>query len=574
MVDPVHSGLWGLARAGGPIAPRDATRLGLPRTDRDRTAIGRDAQDPGLVSALDDQNGQTILTGWIADRSGLAARLGLPADADPATLARAALARFGQDTPAEMLGEWSLYHSEPGGPVWLMQAATIRDRLFFAGNGARLAFAPDAAALRRLDWVDGELDPEAVGLSLGRYGLRQLIGGRSIFRGIEKIPAGGSIKFAADGSVQPGSAELLVPQPRFSGDAGDALSALEVTLRTVLRERLGMTGRAAMLLSGGLDSALLAALAARELDEPPLALCSVAPPGSGIADEFSYAKALADRHGIQIEPVCPGPEADPYRPAPQVLAGAEIPLLSNRHCLTSCFQDAARSLGATMLVNGTYGEMSVTARLPGPPTIRQRLGAVRRLVASKLRSEHDAFHVALAPHRLAALSQHRAEAVSMAESIWLGPDQAGYIPGSKKALAQPNAFYAGALRMDFPYRDLRLLRLYASLPPEIAYALGPDRGPVRSIGKDLLPEAVRLRQRGMPADPGHYARLQAFAAPARTRIAAFRAAGIDDWLDLGWLDQALARVAKRGVTGVDDANRVQLTALAAEYLTWARIGTV
>jgi asparagine synthase (glutamine-hydrolysing) len=257
-----------------------------------------------------------------------------------------------------------------------------------------------------------------------------------------------------------------------------------------------------------------------------------------------------------------------------VLAGAEIPLLSNRHCLTNSFQDAARSLGATMLVNGTYGEMSVTVRLPGRPTIRQRLGAMRRIVAAKLRSEHDDFHVALAPHRLAALSQHRAQSASMAGAIWLGPDKSGYIPGSEKALAQPNAFYAGALRMDFPFRDLRLLRLYASLPREIVYALGPDRGPARSIGNGLLPEAVLLRQHGMPADPGHHARLQAFAGPARARIAAFRAAGIDDWLDLGWLDRALARVAERGVTDIADANRVQLTALAAEYLALTRIGTV
>jgi asparagine synthase (glutamine-hydrolysing) len=148
----------------------------------------------------------------------------------------------------------------------------------------------------------------------------------------------------------------------------------------------------------------------------------------------------------------------------------------------------------------------------------------------------------------------------------------GYIAGSEKALAQPNAYCAGALRMDFPFRDLRLLRLYASLPRAIAFDLGADRGPVRSISKGLLPDSVRLRQRGMPADPGHYARLQAFAGPARSRIAAFRAAGIDDWLDLGWLDQNLARVAQKGVNDVGVANRVQLTALAAEYLTWARIG--
>ena len=574
MADAAISGLWGLARASGaPIAPGDAARLGLPRTESDRTAMGRDFQDPGLISELSDSAGHTILTGWIADRTELVDRLGMPADAASAALARAALARFGQDTPAEMIGEWSLYHSEPGGSIWLMQASTMRDRLFFAASGAMLAFAPDAMALRRLGWVDGEPDPEVIGLSLGRYDLRQLIGARSIFRGIEKIPAGGSIRFSGDGSVQRGRAELLVPQSLFSGDTGEALAALEATLRIALRERLGMAGGAAVLLSGGLDSSLLAALAAQELDQPPLALCSVAPRGSGITDEFSYAKAVADRHGIAIEPVCPGEDADPFRPAAKVLAGAEFPLLSNRHCLTSCFQDAARSLGAGVLVNGAYGEMSVTARLPGPPTLRQRLGVVRRFFAARLRPEHHDFHVALAPHRLTALAGRRSEAASMAGSIWLAPDHTGYIPGSEKALAQPNAFYAGALRMDFPYRDLRLLRFYASLPREVAYALGPDRGPARAMAKDLLPETVRLRQRGMAADPGHYARLQAFAAPARSRIAAFRAAGIDDWLDLRWLDKALAQVGQRGVDNVEDANRVQLTALAAEYLTWALTGT-
>jgi asparagine synthase (glutamine-hydrolysing) len=565
--------VWGLVRAdGAPIDPGDAAKLGLPQANHDRLAMGRDAQDPDLVDELRDSGGQTILTGWIADRSHLAVRLGIPTGCGSAALARAALMRFGKDAPAEMLGEWSLYHSEPGSAVWLMQAATVRDRLFFVASGKRLAFASDALALRQLAWIDARLDPEAIAMSLGRYEIRLQLGARSILRGIEKILPGCSIRFASDGSVQRGSAELLVPQPRFSGTADDALVALEETLRSVLRERLGQTSRAAILLSGGLDSSLLAALAAQELARMPLALCSIAPPGSGIEDEYAFAQAVADRHGMAIEPVCPGPEADPFRPAPHVLAGAEFPLLSNRHCLTSRFQDVARDLGATMLVNGTYGEMSVTARLPGPLTLRQRLGAVRRFVASRLQSEHHDFHVALAPHRLAAWAQRRPEAARMSESIWLGPDQTGYIPGSEKALVQPNAFYAGALRMDFPYRDLRLLRLYASLPLELVYALGRDRGPARSIAKELLPDAIQLRQSGMAADPGHYARLQAFAALARSRIATFRAAGIDDWLDLGWLDQALARVAQRGVTGVDDANRVQLTALAAEYLTWARSG--
>lgn len=574
MPDPIHAGLWGLVRSdGAPVEAADAARLGLPRPDCDRTVKGVDSQDPQLVDDVCDSGGHTILTGWIADRQDLAARLDAAAGIAPAALARAALMRFGTDAPAEMLGEWSLYHREPGGEVWLMQAATARDRLFFANSGARLAFAPDAMTLRRLDWIGGELDPEAVGLSLGRHGMRARLGARSIFRGIEKIPPGCSIRFGGDGSVRRGSTPLLVPQPRFAGDASEALAALDETLRHVVRERLGMTWRAAILLSGGLDSSLLAALAAQELSEGVIALCSVAPQGSAIADEFAFAQAVARHHGIGIEPVCPGPEADPFRPESQVLAGAEIPLLSNRHCLTSRFQAVARGLGATMLVNGTYGEMSITARLPQPPSLRQRLGAVRRLVSNRLRSDLDDFHVALAPHRRAMLTRDRAEPEPVSAASPADFDPIGYTVGSDKALAHPNAYYAGALRMDFPFRDLRLLRLYASFPRAIAYGLGADRGPARSIGKGLLPEAVRLRKRGMPADPGHYARLKTFAGSARGRIDGFRAAGIDDWLDLDWLDKGLARVSQGGVKSVEDANRVQLTALAAEYLAWVQAGT-
>ena len=526
-------------------------------------------QDPHLVDIVHNHGATTILTGWIADRRELAVRLGLPVGSNPAKVARSALARFGKDTPAEMLGEWSLYHCEPDCTVWLMQAATTRDSLFFATNGARLAFAPDPMALRRLDWIDGGADPEAIAMSVGTYALRLQMGTRSIWRGVEKLMSGESLRFAGDGTSQRLGIELLVPQPRFTGNTNDALEALEETLRHLLRERLGMTGHPAMLLSGGLDSSILAALAAQELEAPPIAICSVAPPGSGIPDEFAYARAVAERHGIAIEPVCPGPEDDPFRAPIHVMAGANFPIVSNRHCLISCFQETARRLGATMLVDGGFGEMTITSRLPQPPTLRQRLGAIKRYVLSNLQPAHRDFHVVLAPHRLTPVARARSDSAKPLQRICEVPDRIGYIAGSEKGLSHCNAYFAGALRMDIPFRDLRLLRLYASLPRELAYALGPDRGPVRTIGKGLLPEEVRLRKRGMPADPGHYARLQAFATPARSRIAAFRAAGIDDWLDIGWLDHALTRVAERGVANVRDANSVQLTALAAEYLTWA-----
>jgi asparagine synthase (glutamine-hydrolysing) len=85
-----------------------------------------------------------------------------------------------------------------------------------------------------------------------------------------------------------------------------------------------------------------------------------------------------------------------------------------------------------------------------------------------------------------------------------------------------------------------------------------------------LPDAIRLRTRGMPASPDHIPRLQRHAEAARLRIADFRRAELDDWLDLDWLDQALGRVAVRGPRDVYEANQVQLTAITAEFLLWWR----
>ncbi|HEX4847416.1 MAG TPA: asparagine synthase-related protein, partial [Novosphingobium sp.] len=514
-----------LDRTGAPLDPADLTAMGLAATGSGTAVTGRDAQDPHLVSTLSDSDGLTVLSGWIADRDELAQRLGLQPGAPLAALARAALLRFGAETPDEMLGEWSLFHTGADGAAWLMQGATTRDWLFFAHRPGWLAFAPDAEALARLKGVDAALDPQVIGLSLASYKLRAQLGSRSIYKGIEKLHPGCSVQIAPDGAVQRHAVEMLRPEPRFTGTANEALEALEEALRRILRDRLGRTPRPVLLLSGGLDSSLLAALAAQDMGERPLALCSVAPPGSGLADEVEFARAVADRHGIELIPVSPESDADPYRPARHVIAGAECPLLNNRHCLTSRFHEVARHNGGTMLVNGTYGEMSVAARLPGPPSLRNRLGALRRWLASAWHREQADFHAKLAPHRyaeLARLSRDLPQPVIAAQGP---PDQIGYTPGVEKALVQTNAYYAGALRMDLPYRDLRLLRLYASLPRALAYELGPNRGPARTIGKGILPEQVRQRQRGMPADPGHFARLQAFAEPARSRIGAFRAGG-------------------------------------------------
>ena len=566
------SGIYALIPLdGAPVVRADAAALGL----RSEGAI--EAVDHYAPHALarDDSGGETtVFAGEIAGRTELAARLALPSDANSAQLARAALARFGGETPAELVGEWSLLHHSADGTVTLMLSAARRDPLLYALAGAKLAVAPDLFALARVAWIGGEVDDAGLLFAWGRAKLRGAVGARTMLANVRQVLPGSAVTIRPDGTVRTHSAAVFPEPEGFAGSYADALAEAEALLRRVVRERMARGELIAPLLSGGLDSSLIAWLTVAERGQAPLPLfvTSVAPEGSGLPDEARFADAVAQHLGGATRHVFAEPALDMYRPHDAILAGANAPPLSNRHCLTEAFQQAARATGASLLLNGTYGEMTVTARLQQPKAlqrVRSLLGSLRpRNRAGVPRGD---FQVRLAPHRLAALPEPVRAALSGTALEPQGdPALLGYQPGAEKTLPHANEFYAGALRMDFPFRDLRLLRFCAGLPLAMLREGGADRGLARAMLAGRLPDAIRLRTAGMPAVPDHYQRLQRQAQGARGRIAAFRAAEVDDWLDLDWLDEALGRIGAHGARGVAEANEVQITAIGAEFLTWFR----
>ena len=566
------SGIYALIRFdGAPIEAADAAALGL---SLDAPIAAADLHAPHAL-ACDDSGGETtVFAGEIADRVELAARLGLSSDASLAQLARVALARFGSETPAELVGEWSLLHRDAAGTVTLILSAARRDPLLYALSGPRLAVAPDLFALGRIAWIGDELDEAGLLFAWGRAKLHSAAGERTMLARVRKVLPGSSVTIRPDGTMQTHRAEVFPAPKTFTGSYTDALAEVEALLGRIMRERFARGALIAPTLSGGLDSSLLAWLAVTERGNapPPLFVTSVAPPGSGLPDESRFAAMVAEHLGNAIHPAFPEPALDMYRPHDAILAGANAPPLSTRHCLTEGFQRTARAAGAALLINGSYGEMTVTARLQPPTPLRRLRGALGRLRPRN----HAAiplgdFQVRLAPHRLAALPEPVREALASPAPGPKGhPTLLGYQPGAEKPLLHANEFYAGALRMDFPYRDLRLLRFCAGLPLATLRAGGADRGLARAMLAGRLPDVIRLRTSGMPAVPDHYQRLQRQAEGARGRIAAFRAAGVDDWLDLDWLDAALGRIAAHGARGVAEANEVQITAIGAEFLTWLR----
>ncbi len=571
------SGIYGMIRRdGGPLDSRDAALLGLPDPQGAASQVlPVDDRMPGALHRLDADGACTVLVGHVDDSAVLAARLALSPATPPVALARAALARYAGDTPIHMIGEWALLHVDRAGHVTLMLSAALRDRIFYAVNGPTIAVAPDLEALSRLPWVGREIDATGLLFAVGRAQLRARNDGRTMLRHVRRLEAGESVTIDGSG-VRTARANALTVVPRWQGDFADAVTETERLLRIIVGERMRRAGPCIAMLSGGLDSSTLAWLAAeqRPADAPLWLITSVAPPDCPRDDERHIAGVVASTLGLSTNLLFPDTSVSLYRPADAILYGANGPPMTTRHGMTEPFQRFAAEHGAALMFNGNYGEMTLTAKMP-VDTLRRRLrrvaGAVRRGLRSRAAapSPTGAFNIRLARHRLAALPDAVVDVLATPVPVEDYPARnglCGYLPGAAKSLRITTEPYPGAVREDFPYRDLRLLRLFAGFPATFLTHGGMTRSVARHMLQGHLPDRVRLRTSGLPASPDHLDRLRWQAPAARARIAAFRQAGIDDWIDLDWLESALMDVEADGLASYAQGNDVQLTTVAAEYL--------
>ena len=583
----MKSGIYGcFSLDGAPVGLGDRAALGLDGSDGvaaapGAVARGMDLADPGAIDVANADGDLCILQGYLDEPEDLAAKLGLPRDASAATLARAAIERFGEAAPAQMIGEWScaLWRSAPR-RLTLMVSMAVRDPLLYAIAGGRVAVAPDLRRLTRLDWVDGEIDAEGLLFHLGRQRVRRIIGDRTIARGVKAVENGTCVTIRF-GTCRTSAAARFEQAPRWRGSFDDAMTEVEALLRKIMRQRLARRDKAAFLLSGGLDSSTLSLLgsAERRPGQEILLLSSAAPPESGLVDETGFARIVADCLGLNMERVTPAPEPSIYRPSVRQFEAVNGPLTSPRHYLYDAFFDAALRFGASTIVDGAFGEMTVTGRFPlATPRYRaihflRRLRDTFRPQQPSERWPDEGFHVRLAPHRYVDMP------AALTES-WLRPNQMpewrrlneawGYFPGAAKIMLPSTELLCQQLRFDFPFRDARLLKLFSGFPAHFLRHEGFDRAPARALLKGRLPNSIRLRPKGMPFSPDYYDRLRAQAPQALDRIPVFRAAGVEEWLDLDWLAQGLVRVQSRGARDVSEAFQIQLTANVAEFLTWRR----
>ncbi len=565
-------GLHALASLdGAPLRASDLAVLGLATDDApsrgDFAAMARDAGQATPVA------GSHALLGHIDEPAALAATLGLAANTPPADLMLAATAHYGDDTPMRVGGEWSyLYWDAEARMLTLMVADTARDALFFTTDGRRVAVAPHVRTLRALDGIDAAPDPTGLLLHLGRGPMRAVVGDRTILRDVRRVEAGTRVRLYHSG-VRVGARGALPAPERWRGSFANAVDAIDATLRTILRQQMARHPSAAAMLSGGLDSTLVAAFAAAERGAAGslVALTSAAPTDSGLRDETAEAQAVAAHLGIAAFRVVPDGTADAYLPSTAMLDAFDHPAASPRHYVYDALYRAAVARGATAILDGSDGELTITGYrdIDGWRGWLHQLRAwVRQARTPATHAVREAFHVRLSAPALAlagTLLDGELAAVRATTQWRRGRDWGYPLSVISKNRAVTTATPLPGLRHLTPFRDRRLLTLCAGMPVGFLTQDGLTRAPGRALLAGKVPEHIRLRRDLVPFSPDYTDRLRRDAPRARDRLAGYAALGIGEWLDLAWLDAALAKVAGGEDRSVD-VSQVQATALAAAFL--------
>ena len=177
--------------------------------------------------------------------------------------------------------------------------------LYYRDVGGELAFASELDALPR-----GELDPDAIEAFLAFNAIPAPL---SIYREIRKLPPGHLLTWQAGVVKLERFARPGPLPPRHDADEAELLEECRARLRDSVRAHLVADVPVGVLLSGGVDSGALAALAAEE-STGPVRTFSIGFEEASF-DELAGARSVAERYGTQHRELVLRPDAALLLPA-------------------------------------------------------------------------------------------------------------------------------------------------------------------------------------------------------------------------------------------------------------------
>jgi asparagine synthase (glutamine-hydrolysing) len=361
------------------------------------------------------------------------------------------------------------------------------------------------------------------------------------YEGVRRQPAASVMTFAAD--REPQARTYWRPEIRdFPYRSDDEwIDAIRTALFDEVRARLRTAHPVAALLSGGLDSSILCAVAATILAEQGrelITLSAVLPDGADptLRDERAFIDEMDVFPNLKRIYVS-DPWRGPFDDLEQILRGGSTPMLTSRHYQYAAFAAAAREHGAKTLFDGVGGEFSVTQYGSGyvwECILALRWGEAARLVrnfaatekrrlrgivrgeildplAARILHQHNAKRWASALLRREFLDRMPRPAYTLRTTASLRDHRAVLWENTRRmAGITSNDGYWGyeAPRLTTPFTAPALLELCLAAPGRLKSFRGHRRGLARRTMQNLLPPKILWRTDKMPFAPDYQSRYE------------------------------------------------------------------
>jgi asparagine synthase (glutamine-hydrolysing) len=419
--------------------------------------------------------------------------------------------------------------------------------LFLHWSRGELVFSSSARSLVRGMESTPPIDPAAIENLLWNL---YIPGPGSIFQGVEKLLPGHAATFSSDGT----RSDLVHWQPDFLHpderlDEEECLERVEAALTTAVQRRLVADVPLGVMLSGGVDSGLVTAVAARVRGQ--IETFSVAADDPAI-DESSFALAVAKRYGTAHRQL--RVRSDVRQTLPELVATMGEPLADASAANLFAISGLARQ-SVTVVLTGDGGDEGFGGysymrsyyyagrlrRLLPPPlrrpvaamgeALRRAPGSARRagtlLRLAGLPPRESFSHQAgwldrslrsalFTPAFLARLNGHGPSThYERAFDACNGANPVDQVTQAHARTILPDDYLAkvdlatmgASLEARCPFLDLDLLELAMRIPASLRFRRGEPKGLLRELARRLLPrEVVDRRKQGFLAPVGQWLR--------------------------------------------------------------------
>jgi asparagine synthase (glutamine-hydrolysing) len=498
------------------------------------------------------------------------------------TILHAAYQKLGERCVERLAGDYAFAaYSTETQRVFAAVDPLAQYRLYYAARGGRIVLCTQLATLRGYETGAAQIDEAALGLSAeARY-----LPGVTPFRGIRQLSGGECLDWC-DGSVETRRwwQPQIRPLIRFH-DPAEYLEAAHEAFEAAVSSCLRAAAPVNATLSGGLDSGLVTAMAARLLNKQGgslVAYTSAPATGNAVfqrsrwdADDSSFAAQTAAFQGNIQHIILRSDGRVALDLIEQIHQRSGVPVRNGANHLW--LDDIARRTGPGVLLTGPRGNFSLsytgnggfaellrewrwkaalhcalqTKKAEGKPLWKTLAGGIMpRDVFESLRRR-------LYGEKVEFLSLTTADFRKRHWNV-LHPQRP--TPGTRAFFAlkmtQTIAVWAAdplaqwGVEWRDPTADRRLMELLLSFPLAAFAHEGRARGVARHLGRGLLPEAIRLRRtQGQQSADYAVAMAQQMLRYRSLYDRMLASAACRSIFDLPALDSALKRVEMGELSG-------------------------